>query len=309
MAPRPKILYVLGAPRTGSTILSRTLGAVEGFAHCGDLNHIWTSAVPRNTLCTCMRTFAECPFWSDALSRSGYDPALVASQSVRETLHLWGFVRGAPRLLHHTLSRRNRAPMQAFLVHVANLYRTLGDMTGSRVLVDSSKHAIYSWILATIADLDVYALHLVRDPRAVVHSWKRPRLDPGTGVELHEPRTLHGAISWLDPNLGAEVLWRATRKPYMLLRYEDFVRVPEASLEQVFRFIGERPEALPFSAANVVELDPGHLVAGSPSRFDHGRVEIRPDDRWKGQLSRRDKMLVVGLTWPLMLRYRYPLRS
>lgn len=309
MSPRPKILYVLGAPRTGSTILSRTLGAVEGFAHWGDLYYIWTSALPRNTLCTCTRTFAECPFWSDALSRSGYDPALVAPQTVRETLLLSRLVRNAPRLLRHTLSRRNRAPMQAFLVHVANLYRTLADITRSRVLVDSTKHPLYGWILATIPDLDVYALHLVRDPRAVVHSWKRPRLDPGTGVELHEPRTLPGAISWLGPNLGAEVLWRATRRPYMLLRYEDFVRAPEASLEQVCRFIGERPEALPFSAANVVELDPGHLVAGNPGRFGHGPIEIREDESWKVQLSRRDKMLVVGLTRPLMLRYRYPLRS
>jgi len=36
-------------------------------------------------------------------------------------------------------------------------------------------------------------------------------------------------------------------------------------------------------------------------------VSIKPDTAWKTEASRWDKLLVSGLTWPLLSRYRYPI--
>ena len=67
------------------------------------------------------------------------------------------------------------------MVLVEQLYRGIARSTGARLIVDSSKEPHYSWILRQATDLDVRFLHLVRDPRAVAMSWRRPRAEPGLG--------------------------------------------------------------------------------------------------------------------------------
>jgi hypothetical protein len=42
-------------------------------------------------------------------------------------------------------------------------------------------------------------------------------------------------------------------------------------------------------------------------RFQRGAVSIKPDTAWKTEASPWDKLLVSGITWPLLSRYRYPL--
>jgi hypothetical protein len=49
-------------------------------------------------------------------------------------------------------------------------------------------------------------------------------------------------------------------------------------------------------------------VSGNPNRFETGAVQLRPDVEWVGRLGRSHRALVTAVTWPLLLRYRYPLR-
>jgi hypothetical protein len=41
-------------------------------------------------------------------------------------------------------------------------------------------------------------------------------------------------------------------------------------------------------------------------RFQKGAVKISADTAWREGASRWDKLLVAGLTWPLLGKYRYP---
>jgi hypothetical protein len=52
-----------------------------------------------------------------------------------------------------------------------------------------------------------------------------------------------------------------------------------------------------------------HSVSGNPNRFGTGEVELRADEEWRRAMRGRDRGMVTALTWPLLLRYRYPLRS
>ena len=97
----------------------------------------------------------------------------------------------------------------------------------------------------------------------------------------------------------------------ILLRYESLVRDPVPQLTRVLGHAGRPPAAgeLGFVGDGWVELGPSHALAGNPMRFRSGRVPLRVDEEWRGQLRRRHRLLTSVSTWPLLLAYGYLLRG
>ena len=117
------------------------------------------------------------------------------------------------------------------------------------------------------------------------------------------------SILWSIWNSTAEALWKPSAERYLLLRYEDFVRDPAAAVRRIRAWLGEAPGELPFLEGHSARLGVSHTVAGNPNRLETGRIQIRPDLEWTSRMAFRDRALVTGLTWPLLKRYRYPLRA
>jgi hypothetical protein len=150
-------------------------------------------------------------------------------------------------------------------------------------------------------------LHLVRDSRAVAHSWQKKKVYDPTGDEpmlmsRHSPA--RSSKLWNTWNLSTEMVWRRSPERYLRMRYEDFVEAPEKALRSILSFVGEKIGTLPLEG-HTFEMGPIHALAGNPSRFKDGPVEIRSDDRWKRDQPRSHRATVSVLTWPLMLRYGY----
>ncbi len=89
-------------------------------------------------------------------------------------------------------------------------YRTILDTTGSKVVVDSSKLPLYGHVLGTISEVELYVVHLVRDPHAVAYSWLRKKQSTPTGKGLaympqHHP--VESSLEWDLCNVAAGELW------------------------------------------------------------------------------------------------------
>ena len=162
-------------------------------------------------------------------------------------------------------------------------------------------------MLAGLADVDHYVLHMVRDPRAVAFSWGRRdkaiRVAEGT-----RPMGTRGLLSsvtrWTENGLGASALRRhVPADRWMFLRYEDFAARPRAAVSDILAFLRE-DGAPPFVDDATVVLDVNHTVAGNPNRFRVGQVRIRSDDEWSRRMPRHRQLLVTALTWPLQRRFR-----
>ena len=59
-----KVLYIGGYGRSGSTLLDRLLGQMQGFHSVGEMWNIWQKCFIENQLCGCGKPFQECDFWS-----------------------------------------------------------------------------------------------------------------------------------------------------------------------------------------------------------------------------------------------------
>jgi hypothetical protein len=323
-APGPvKVLYVAGAGRSGSTLLDAILGQLDGFFSAGELRYLWERGLVEGRLCGCGTPVASCSTWRSVLAEAwngdraegGGGPPTVSVTDAR-ALAAWQRratrVRRAPAMIASSLlGSRPGGPARAGKAHalLGRLYRAAGRQSGCRVLVDSSKLPSYGWLLGRLPEVDLYVVHLVRDPRATAWSWlRRKRLtdtDDDARMMQRQP-PLKSAIMWTVWNLVAALLWSRSDR-YLRLRYEDLVASPEDAVRRIAALLGELPGPMPFPAPGTVALAPTHSVAGNPARLVTGEVPLRLDDEWAHRLRPGHELLVTLTTLPLLLRYRYRL--
>ncbi len=301
-----KILYVLGRGRSGSTIFANVLGAYEGYFAAGEVRYLWDPVVTRDRACACGQPVSRCPVWSHVLERVGTVDAQMAGAWQREVVT----ERNLLRLLRY--DRPGRWPaLDNYASLMAEVYRALGDVTGSRVIVDSSKRPSYAAFARLLRGSHLYCIHLVRDPRASAYSWATSRHGSVFGdTEVRRRNSFDSTIRWNVLNLEAELLLRRLpRDRWMRLRYEDFVAAPRAQSERVARLTGDAPPESPFRDDRTVALASGHTIAGNPSRLATGEVTIEDRDQWRSEQRALDRVMATAVAVPFLGRYGYGVRS
>ena len=305
---RTKVLYVVGLGRSGSTILSNSLGQIGDCFSAGELNFIWRHNVVENRLCGCGRPFRECPVWTRVMEEAFGGMDGVDAREMMRLQASGARTRHIPLMLTARGDRVLKERLEKLLINYRRLYEAIGSVTGSRVIVDSSKEPAHGYAMSLVPGVDFRVVHLIRDPRAAAYSWLKKKPQPDTDAREHMVRFSPAKSSalWDSWNASAEGLWRRTPERYLRLRYEDFVADPRASLERIVELVGVAAE-LPLAGEREVRLGVSHTVSGNPNRFETGAVELRPDHEWISEMSPRDKALVTALTLPLLPRYDYPI--
>ncbi|MCX6467509.1 MAG: sulfotransferase [Pseudonocardiales bacterium] len=307
-ADRPRILLLAGSGRSGSTLIERAVGGVAGVTTLGETVHLWERGLRDGELCSCERPFRECPFWSEVGDAAfggwdALDPAEVSAlrEVVVRTRHL-------PGLLTPLAGPEWRGRRDELGALIGSLFRGVRAVTGSQLLLDSSKLPAYAALLRH-ADVDVRCVRVVRDPRGVAHSLgktvQRPEVTDGSATMYRLPPA-KAALWWSVLELQTGAL--AVRgMPLTTVRYEDFVADPRGVVGRVLDFAGIRTGAadLDHLQPGAVQLPPGHLVAGNPMRFRTGTVALRPDEAWRTAMGSRDRRIVDLLTIGLRQRHGY----
>ncbi len=307
---RVKVLYIAGGGRSGSTLLDVLCGEMDGFFSAGEMRWLWWGR-HEAWQCGCGKSLEECELWAEILRVAFSDrselPAmheLLRLQNTAARLH-W-----LPRLLMQSPQRNPRwDSLAAYADVLRRLYGAIAQVTGARVIVDSSKNSPEAAILRLLPNVDPYMIHLVRDPRGVANSMKRKvKMEPWAEKTFEQPRrsTAISALIWTRKNVAAGLTASRYKTGHSLLvRYEDVVGTPAAQLARIASFVGEPFQGLEFSSSSTVTLSANHTAWGNPSRFKRGQVTLRPDVEWRHKLSRRDKAISAALTGPLLLRYGY----
>jgi hypothetical protein len=317
LPPRPTVLSIVGPGRSGTTVLARILGEVPGVVDAGELYWEWRRGILEQRPCGCGLGQRECPVWRQVVPRVLGVPAPDAAEAIekaaREIVGCQTELTRRRHLLRVLRSARTPASdwaaLQRLRTVTATLCGELAEATGASLVVDASKRSQDAAVLAGDPGIDHYVLHMVRDPRAVAHSWRRskPRPSAAGAVTLATRRLPLSVERWIENCVGAELLRRhVPAERWHFLRYEDFVAEPRASVQRILDFIGHPAES-PVRPDGTVVLGASHTVAGNPDRFRTGEVRIRVDDEWRERMPRREQVAVGLATAPLSRRYGYPI--
>ncbi len=281
----------------------------------GEMSVVWNRGLIENRVCGCGRAFRECPMWTQVFDQAAGGMAAVDAGHMTQLRDQVFNPANLPRLraLRQYLQGSQGAPPQplaalaGFAGEVARIYRAAAEVTGGRVLIDSSHNPLYGYLVGSIPDVEMSVVHLIRDPRAVMFSRQRRKFDPGRGKDMRTGRPAYVVGGWVLWNALSELLFRPRAGRYMQIRYEDFVTQPRTAAQKIVTWMGGDPDSLPFSSEHEVTVKPSHSVSGNPSRFELGAVTLHLDSQWKTQGHPADHALALLVTWPWLLRYNYPL--
>jgi hypothetical protein len=156
--------------------------------------------------------------------------------------------------------------------HLANslLMQTVLRLLDASVYLDNS-HSPYRFrILIRNPQLDVYPVHLIRDPRGVSLS-----LMTNSGLEVGE-----AIESWIKHQLNIFRVANESRSP-LIVSYESLCRNTETELARLHDFVGVdyEPYGGDFKGKE-------HHILGNRMRLSDG--VIRLDVRWRRDLSKAD---------------------
>src|SRR3954447_9824278 len=262
---RPRVLYLGGLGRSGTTLLERVLGEVPGMCSVGELVHLWQRGVLDEETCGCGEPFSQCPFWIEVGERAfgGWDPALARRmEELRPRIDRTRFI---PRLLAPRLLGSHRAELREYVATWLRLHRAISAASGGAVVIDSSKHSSLAFCLRTEPGIDLRVVHVVRDSRGVAYSWTKEVRRPeaaGDDSLMIRYSPARSAVLWVGHNLCFGLLgWLGTAR--RLLRYEDFVAEPGAVLADLAAFAG-LPGDVDVVRDGSVVLSPSHTVSGNP---------------------------------------------
>lgn len=303
---RPTVLYIGGWGRSGSTLLECLLAESPGAVALGEVVHLWERGLRDDQLCACGEGFHACPFWKEIGERAfgGWDEV-----DLGRMLHLSDAVDRQRRLPQ---SGRRTAPagfaplVREYAAHFQKIYAAASEITGARVVIDSSKEIPTALALSHLDDLDLRVLHIVRDARGVAYSWskvvERPEAD---GEPMPRFSPARSTTFWLSGNLTVNLL-RHRGVPVSRMRYEDLVLDPVGAVEQAWSALELPGRAeLPMLTPTSIDLGTTHSVAGNPMRFRTGVTHLKADEAWREQLDPRDRRVVTAMAWPVLKSFGY----
>jgi hypothetical protein len=265
----PTVIYVMGAGRSGSTILGVALGNCAGLFYAGELE-AWLrrSGVPN------FGGEARARFWNAVRQQVGGEE-LFGDDAWRCLEY-----SAAPFRLRTWLTRRGIRPRYQKIC--AELYRAITSVAEVNRVVDTSHYPLRARELQRLRDVDLHLIYLVRDPLSVVASFARKDV---TNASKSVAAT--NAYLGLTHLLAVLVFLRHPSDKRLLLRYEDLVAQPEEVIARILDSVGV--------SAPLPDL--GNLETGVPFQgnrlLESDRIAFRPGG--PGAASERPASAVTTL--------------
>ena len=323
--PRIRLVYLLGASHSGSTLLALLLGSHPEIVTVGELKQTCLGDVNRYP-CSCGAKILDCPFWMAIRARlTAMGRSFAPGDGTTDlTAGTGWYVRRLLRPLHRGPllealrdAALNLSPFwKRHLVdwRLANeaLAETVSTVTGRPVLVDSSKIGIRLKFLLRSPRLEVRVLRVIRDGRAVMLTYMDPAQfadarneglrNGGTGGDRSAERlsSRQAAREWRRSNEEAACVLRGLPSDaWRETRYEDLCAAPQSTLRPLLAWLG-------VDTTPDLGLDRGQYhVVGNGMRLD-STCAIRVDDRWRTALSRADLAVFDSIAGDLNRRLGYP---
>ena len=254
---KDRLLFLLSAPRSGSTLMQRMLGSHS---------QVFTHPEPH-----LMTPLAHLGYF-DKVDKAPYDHINSA-----EAMRL--FVEGLPR--------GEEDYLDALRAYADTLYGRMLAASGERYFLDKTPaYALVADFIGKVYPEAKYVV-LTRHPLAIFSSYANSFFD-GDWQTAH---AFNPIVERYVPAIARFV--RAQRVPLIHVRYEQVVQAPEAHLERIFEFLGvdNEPGAVDYGARfEQKKQGPGDPIAVGK----HSRPVATSLHKWAAELAADGEKLALA---------------
>lgn len=262
----PKVIYIMGAGHSGSTILGVTLGNCEGMFFAGELDkYLSRSGVP------VVGGLERTRFWGRVRERVPQAGELYGNQAHRLLERSAAAINPSGARARRRLGARYRDVTGALIGAIAST-------AGATHVIDTSHFPLRARELQRTDDVALYLVFLVRDPQAVVTSTTRLVRSRGAARRVGSILKVNAEL-WLTYALSLLVFRRQPPERRVFIRYEDFIAEPESVLRRILERGGSTaglPDldalqtGLAFHANRLIESDVVALKRGGSATSARG---------------------------------------
>lgn len=238
---KPKVVYVIGTGRSGSTVLGLALGSCAQVVCAGEL-HLWLGKSGRSPLPGEQRA----RFWSQVREQVTVDPDLLgpATSAIEKTASLFDPRTWRPQ--RRLRARYRRATEQ--------ILRATARVAGATHVVDTSHFPRRARELQTLDGIELYLLFVVRDAGRIVASYRDDERDfPRFNL------LTANLYMWITYLLSVVVFMRQPRERRLLVSYETFLADPEQTVAEILDRVG-----CDSAVGDLRELPTGVAFQGNP---------------------------------------------
>lgn len=295
---KPKILFVLGYPRSGSTVFGEVLGKLENFIHVGEMERVFyprkdpAAFIPQKH-CSCNERLYSCNFWKPYFDE-------MESEIRKYNKETDGRIntRELCRIKEQYIQKEIENEDTKRYAHVIySLYKSL-QIGEDKIVIDTSKELWYAKFLEDSNLFEVSYIHLVRDIRGVVYSRQKKlkNLNAATGkVSLNYKYLIYDTLKWNITNNKIAKFLKTKRS--LIISYSDFVSNANETAAKVHAMYFDTPAANVVNDQNEFTTSVNHLIHGNRFRFERGTIKLNKDSRWINEVKAKDKLLIKKMSW------------
>lgn len=300
-----KIIYIMGAAHSGSTVLNAVLGSHPDAVAVSELKDVVDDTWLHPKRCSCGAKADACSYWTSIGEHLSVSEGNDWMHEYKNLQKKYESLRNIPRLLRN----KNGNKSNAFLTYERQtkaLFEAIAQVSGKKIIVDASKTPARALALSRFQGIDLVTIHLVRDGRAVAWSRmkKQSRRDGARAPSEQHAAGYTVLCKWIIVNMLCEWVTRRIGTRCIRLRYEDFVSSPAETLNSIGETANIDYQCVVDGISNHETIDFGHIVSGNRVRRHNGIV-LKADTEWLGALPKQINRLFGLLAGPLKTRYRY----
>ena len=297
MEDKLNLIYVASNGRSGSTLLEILVGKHPQCCTVGELQML-PNNLKYDTLCGCGSKVSSCELWSQVYleNKSLLDSGSIAKFRNRNA----GKVIRIGEIIDVMFNKSsNQEKYSAYGQDNFQVLTTVSkkiDLENMTYFIDSSKDPYRLKWLALSGYFNIYVLHIIKEPQAMVYSFAKGRDSWLKTIYW----TIRMSLRWVIENIIIKKFSQiyVCKENVLKVKYEVFAQNPDDEMDRIFKFLS-------LGRANVTsdafEYE-DHGISGNAMRFKS--KEIRLDKKWEKDMGLISKLIVLIITAPFKYLYK-----
>ena len=295
-----KLIYMAGMWRSGGTVLGRILDCSDQIIFVGNLKDFWRKGLKRNNKCSCGERFENCSFWKEVTKEykksfpsENYEELNKEFQRIEK----WSRFFKLKKIVINKKENSLKSLLFKYLEHNAKLYEIISNLSGKKIIVDSSRNPGRLLALSLVDKIELFPINIIRDPRGVLNSLINKDIRCYNKIRHSSILNL---LHWNIKNyFSMDIMKKLNTNNGMFILYKNFFSYPVQLLEELKRILNCELNYELNNGKFSITLGTGHLFSGNAKRHTSGKITIKEDIEWKEELSLIYKILASVISLPL----------